>query len=68
MDFVMGLPKTRCMNNIIWEIVDRVTKSTNFIVMENTWTLDQLAHAYLGGIVRLHGVPSSIDTNRDTRF
>ena len=47
--------------------MDRLTKSARFIGMKNTWTLDQLARAYLEEIVRLHGVPSSI-VDRDTRF
>ena len=68
MDFVMGLPLTQRKHNAIWVIVDRLTKSAHFIAMRNTWTLDQLARAYLEEIVRLHGVPSSIVLDRDTRF
>ena len=36
--------------------------------MRNTWTLDELAQAYLEEIVRLHGVPSFIVSDWDTRF
>jgi len=36
--------------------------------MRNIWTLDLLVRAYLEMIVRLHGVPSSIVSGRDTRF
>ena len=68
MDFVMGLPLTQRKNNVIWVIVDRLTKTTHFIAMRNTWTLDQLARAYLEEIVRLHRVPSSIVSDRDTKF
>jgi len=60
MDFVVRLPLTQKKNNAIWVIVDRFTKMTHFIAMRNTWTLDQLAQAYLEEIVKLHGVPSSI--------
>ena len=67
-DFVVGLPLTQRKNNAIWVIVDRLTKTAHFIAMRNTWTLDQLARAYLEEIVRLHGVPSSILSDRDTRF
>ena len=48
--------------------MDRLTKTAHFIAMRNTWTLDELARAYLEEIVRLHGVPSSIVLDRDTRF
>jgi len=66
--FVMGLLKTRAKNNAIWVIVDRLIKSIHFIAMANTWTLYQLTLAYLNEIVRFHVVPSSIISDRDTRF
>jgi len=68
MDFVIGLPLTQQKHNAIWIIVDRLTKSVHFIAMKNTLTLDQLARAYLEETVRIHGVPSSIVLDRDTRF
>jgi len=68
MDFVIGLPLTQRKHNSIWVIVDRLTKSAHFIAMKNTWTLDQLARAYLEEIVRLHWVPSSIVSDWDTQF
>jgi len=68
MDFVIGLPLTQRKHNAIWAIADRLTKSAHFITMKNTRTLDQLARAYLEEIVRLHGVLSSIVSDRDTRF
>jgi len=68
MDFVVSLPLTQWKNNVIWVIVDRLTKIAHFIAMRNTWTLDQLARAYPEEIVRLHEVPSSIVSDRDTRF
>ena len=58
--FYYGVTKNKEQDNAIWVIVDRLTKSAHFIAMVNTWTLDQLARAYLNEIVRLHGVPSSI--------
>ena len=64
----MGLLKTRSKNNTIQAIVDRLTKSAHFITIESTWTLDQLARAYLNEIVHLHGVPTSIVSDQDTMF
>ena len=49
-------------------IVDRLTKSAKFIPMNNQWDMDQLARAYLKNVVRYHGVPRSIVSNRDTRY
>jgi len=68
MDFVVGLPLTQRNKNAIWVIVDRLTKTAHFMAMRNTWTLDQLARAYLDDIVRLHEVPNSMVSDRDTRF
>ena len=67
-DSVVGLPLPQRKNNVIWVIVDRLTKATHFIAMRNTWTVDHLARAYLEEIVRLHGVPTSIVLDQDTRF
>ena len=68
MDFVIGLLLTQRKNNAIWVIMDRLTESVHFKAMRNTWTLDQLARAYLEEIVRLHGVHNSIVLDRDTGF
>jgi len=51
MDFITGFSLTQRKHNAIWVIVDRLTKSAHFIAMKNTWTLDQLARAYLEEIV-----------------
>ena len=67
MDFVLGLPRTRSGNDTLWVIVDRLTKSARFIPMNNQWSMDQLARAYLKNVVRYHGVPRSIVSDRDTR-
>ena len=68
MDFVVGLPQTLRGLNAIWVIVDRLTKSTHFLPIKTTYTLDQLAQLYIDEIVRLHGVPVSIVSDRDPRF
>ena len=68
MDFVTGLPRTQRKNDAIWVIVDRLTKSANFLPIIWGCTLDQLAKRYVDEIVRLHGVPLSIVSDRDLRF
>ncbi|KAL2938982.1 Transposon Ty3-I Gag-Pol polyprotein [Bienertia sinuspersici] len=68
MDFVMGLPLTRSGKNAIWVIVDRLTKTARFIAMKDTWNMKQLADAYMKEVVRLHGVPTDIVSDRDSRF
>ena len=64
----MGLPKTPKGNDAIWVIVDRLTKSAHFLPIRWGCTLDHLAKRYVNEIVRLHGVPISIVSDRDPRF
>ncbi|RVW70732.1 Transposon Ty3-G Gag-Pol polyprotein [Vitis vinifera] len=68
MDFVIGLPRTLGGNNAIWVIVDRLTKSAHFLPMKVNFSLDRLTSLYVKEIVRMHGVPVSIVSNRDPRF
>ena len=68
MNFVLGLPLTQRKNNTIWIIVDKLTKIAHFIAIGNISTVDLLAGAYLEEIVQPHKIPSSIVSDRDTRF
>ena len=68
MDIVTGLPRTWRQHDVIWMIVDRLTKSAHFLPVSNDDPLDKLAQLYVEEIVRLHGVPISIVLDRDPRF
>ena len=68
MDFVIELPRTRRQHDAIWMIVDRLTKSAHFLPISNDEPLAKLAQLYVDKIVRLHGVPVSIVSDRDPRF
>ena len=48
--------------------MDRLTKSAHFIPINISFPISQLAEIYIREIVKLHGVPSSIVSNRDPRF
>ena len=43
-------------------------KSAHFLPMQVNLLLPQLAELYMSEIVRLHGIPISIVSDRDTRF
>ncbi|KAL6220140.1 hypothetical protein ACLB2K_007897 [Fragaria x ananassa] len=66
-DFVFSLPRTREGHDSIWVIVDRLTKSAHFLPVGKKYSLDKLAELYVNEIVRLHGVPESIVSDRDPR-
>ena len=68
MDFVTGLPRTQRKHDVIWVIVDRLTKSANFLPVNVEDSLEKLAQLYVDGIVKLHGVPVSIVSDKDSRF
>src|SRR3954468_7722320 len=68
MGFVSGLPWSKHNHEAVLVIIDRLTKSAHFLLMNMTDSLDYLARLYVREIVRLHGVPLSITSNRDPRF
>ena len=67
-DFVTSLPNTPSGHDAIWVIVDRLTKSAHFIPINISFPISQLAEIYIREIVKLHGVPSSIVSDRYPRF
>ncbi|WKA08967.1 hypothetical protein VitviT2T_026647 [Vitis vinifera] len=68
MDFVTGLPRTPQSKDSVWVIVDRLMKSAHFLPMSITDSVIVLSKLYVKEIVRLHGVPLSIVSDRDPRF
>ena len=68
MDFVCGLPCTSSNHDAVWIVVDRLTKSAHFIAVRMNYSLARFAQLYVKEIVRLHGAPVCIVSNRDPRF
>ncbi|KAI3695430.1 hypothetical protein L1987_78427 [Smallanthus sonchifolius] len=68
MDFITKLPKASSGYDTIWVIVDRLTKSAHFLPMKETDKTEKLAKLYIKEIVARHGVPTSIISDRDSRF
>jgi len=64
MDFVVGPLTTQKGNDSIWVIVDRLTKSTHFILVQTVYRPHQYAELYINNIVRLHGIPRTIVSDR----
>ena len=65
MDFVVNLLCTQTDHDAIWVIVDRLTKSTHFLAIHNTFSLDRLTRLYIDEVVKLHEVPVMIVSDRD---
>jgi hypothetical protein len=68
MDFIVGLPRTPKGNDSIWAIVDRLTKVAHFVLVKVTFGIERLANLYVEHILRLHGAPKSIVSDRGPQF
>jgi hypothetical protein len=66
-DFIEGLPKVHG-RSVILTVVDRFSKYAHFIPLSHPYTAASVARAFFDGVVRLHGYPSSIVSDRDPVF
>ena len=60
MDFVVGLPHTQTGHDAVWVIMDRFTKSTYFMAIHNTFSLERLTKLYINEVVKLHSISVTI--------
>ncbi|PHJ17888.1 transposon tf2-1, partial [Cystoisospora suis] len=68
LDFIVALPKSYAGNDAILTVVDRFSKMAHFIPCRQNVTAKQTAQLLVREVVRLHGVPVSIVSDRDPRF
>jgi hypothetical protein len=66
-DFIDGLPNVNS-RSVILKAVDRFSKSTHFLPLEHSYTATTITRVFFDHIVKLHGVPSSIVSDRDPVF
>jgi transposase InsO family protein len=67
LDFVEGLPKV-AGKSVILTVVDRFSKYAHFIPLSHPYTAESVACVFFAEIVRLHGIPVSIVSDRDPVF
>ncbi|GJP41370.1 hypothetical protein CLOM_g1042, partial [Closterium sp. NIES-68] len=68
MDYVTGLPDGHSGNDAILVVVDRLTKMAHFIACQQTITAEQTAQLFIANVIRLHGLPSAIISEKDPKF
>jgi hypothetical protein len=68
MDFIVGLPNTSRHHDSIWVIVDRLTKTAHFLPVHTTHRTEKYAEIYIDQVVRLHGIPRTIVSDRGAPF
>ena len=67
MDFIEGLPKSEGYS-VILVVVDRLTKFAHFIPVKHPYSAASIAQLFMDNVVKLHGLPNSIVSDRDTIF
>jgi hypothetical protein len=67
MDFIGPFPESQGYD-YLWVVICRLTSRVHVIPVKTTITATQLSWIYVKEIVRLHGLPKSIVSDRDPKF
>ena len=68
LDFVGPLPKTPSGHDFLLNVVDKFSKAVHLIACTKEVTAAEVAQLVYDQVVRLHGFPEAIISDRDTRF
>ena len=67
MDFIIGLPQSNNCS-VIMVVIDRLSKFAYFIPLPADFTAKKVADAFIQHVVKIHGIPQSIVSDRDKVF
>ena len=68
MDFITDLPPTEDGSTTVLVMVDRFSKMMHLAILSDNTTAPVVADAFFDTVVKLHGLPRSIVSDRDPRF
>jgi hypothetical protein len=68
MDLITSLPKTKAGNDCIVVFTDKLSKMVHYVPTVTKVNAEQLAHIMINHVVKLHGIPIHIISDRDARF
>jgi len=67
LDFIEGLPSSHSKDSIM-VVVDRLSKYAHFIVLSHPYSAKSIAAKFVENVIKLHGMPKSIISDRDPIF
>jgi hypothetical protein len=68
MDFITKLGRTSKQHDSIMVVVEKLTKASHFIPVNSSHKEANIVDIFMRKVVRLHGVPKTIVSDRDSKF